>query len=66
MLPADIIDRYNNGDKIGDLELIDAIEFFEDLALKLNQCGPIMLLAAKEATRIRNGLDAYAESRKLK
>ena len=65
MNPAKIIKAYHSGENISNRDLLEAIPFFEDLASKLHKCGPVMLLAAREATTVARECKEYARARGL-
>jgi hypothetical protein len=63
MNPNDIYEKCRSGDAISDEELEYGISYFKDLEEKLNQLGPVFLLAWKEATRILDLLQSYKFAR---
>lgn len=62
--PKIIYEKVLNGNVITNLELQFGIEFFQDLADKLNRCGPQFRLAANEANRVYMLLSDFHTARR--
>ncbi len=63
--PFVVYSKLVNGDHIDDESLIQGILFFQDLADKLIQCGPVFRLAYREAANSYRTLRDYAGARDL-
>lgn len=63
--PKQIYEKYHNGDKLTDNEVIYGTVYFKRLAEQLNICGPVFKLAADEAQRIRHRLYEMSVARRL-
>lgn len=61
----DIYDKYVNGDKLSDAELLLGFNHFTDLGKKLALSGPVFLLAAREANRISSSLEDIINARNI-
>lgn len=63
--PKTIYEKYLNGDKLSNEEVIYGAEFYRVLADTLIKCGPVFRLACKEACSVYIGLDGYKSARKI-
>ena len=64
--PKDIYLKYCDGDKLTDMEIAYGITHFNELAKLLYISGPVFILAAREAMRIRDRLNEIAAARSNK
>jgi hypothetical protein len=61
--PKTILKKLSSGDALTNGEVLFGMVFFKDLADQLFACGPVFLLAAKEANRAWMDLESFARAR---
>lgn len=64
--PKDIYQKYCKGDKLTDMEIAYGITHFNEVAKLLYTSGPVFILAAREAMRIRDRLSEIDAARSTK
>lgn len=62
---ADIYEKFTKGEHLSTSECVAAFKHFDDLQVNLYLSGPVFLLAAREARRVRDQLEQYLCSRRL-
>lgn len=60
-----VYQKFLNGDSLSNQEILDGIEFFEDLTDKLDSLGERFRLQANECLRVTQALKHYKLARGL-